>query len=287
MQKQHVKTKRVNRSWYGDALVVLMLIIVGAFMALPMYLVIINAFKPLDEFFMFPPRFYVIKPTLDSFRTLSQMISSLWVPFSRYLFNSIFISAVVTAGHIFLSSMAAYPLEKHKFMGKNVIFNTIMWALLFTGGTMAIPQYVVMAKLGMINTYWAVILPPIGGTLGLFLMKQFMVQIPDTMLEAARIDGASEFLIYWKMVMPNVKPAWLTLMIFAFKDIWTAKGTGFIYSEALKPLPQALSQIQSGGIARAGVAAAISFLMMIPPIIMFIVTQSNIIETMAYSGMKD
>jgi putative chitobiose transport system permease protein len=286
LRKKYAK-KRLSRSWYGDGLIFLMLAAIGIFMALPMYLNVINAFKPLDEFFVFPPRFYVVHPTLDSFRSLGQLVSSLWVPFSRYVFNSIFISIVVTAGHIIIASMAAYPLAKHKFFGGKAIFTLIMWALLFTGGTIEIPRYVVMAKLGMINTYWSVILPPIAGTVGLFLMRQFMLTIPDTMLEAARIDGANEFMIYWKMVMPNVKPAWLTLLIFAFNDIWKVTGTHFVYTEALKPLPQALQQITAGGIARQGVGAAIGLIMMIPPIVIFIITQSNIMETMAHSGMKD
>lgn len=286
MKKKYTK-KRLSRSWYGDALIFLMLVTIAVFMALPMYLTIISAFKPLDEFFVFPPRFYVVHPTVDNFRSLKQLVSTLWVPFSRYIFNSIFVSIVVTSGHIIIASMAAYPLAKHKFFGGKAIFTLIMWALLFTGGTIAIPQYIVMAKLGMINTYWAVILPPIAGTVGLFLMRQFMLGVPDSMLESARIDGSNEFMIYWKMVMPNVKPAWLTLLIFAFNDIWKITGAHFIYTEALKPLPQALHQITAGGIARAGVGAAISLIMMIPPIVIFIITQSNIMETMAHSGMKD
>jgi ABC-type glycerol-3-phosphate transport system permease component len=264
-----------------------MLAAIAVFMALPLYLTVISAFKPMDEFFVFPPRFYVVHPTMDNFRSLKQLVSTLWVPFSRYIFNSVFISVVVTGGHIIIASMAAYPLAKHKFFGGKAIFTLIMWALLFTGGTIEIPRYVVMAKLGMINTYWSVILPPIAGTVGLFLMRQFMLTIPDTMLEAARIDGANELMIYWKMVMPNVKPAWLTLLIFAFNDIWKITGTHFIYTEALKPLPQALHQITTGGLARQGVGAAISLIMMVPPIVIFIITQSNIMETMAHSGMKD
>ena len=278
---------RVNRSWYGDLGVTLMLAAVGAFMALPLVYSIVQAFKPLEELFLFPPRFFVRHPTLDNFKLLFTLTANLWVPFTRYLFNSVMVSLIVTVGHVLFASMAAYPLAKHQFPGKRSLFQLVMLALLFSGGTMAIPQYIVLAKLGLINTYWAVILPPIAGSLGLFLMKQFMEQVPDSILESARIDGASEWSIWWSIVMPQVKPAWLTLAIFAFQGIWNSTGGDFIYSETLKMLPSAFNQIQAGGIARAGAAAAAALIMMIPPIVTFIITQSNVIQTMSHSGIKE
>lgn len=284
---KNIKRKRLNRSWYGDTLIFLMLGLMGIFMALPLYLSIINSLKPMEELFIFPPKFYVIHPSLDSFRQMFQLTSNLWVPFSRYLFNSVFVCSIATVGQIFFASMAAYIFAKHKFPGSNIMYQTVLLALLFTGGTMALPQYIVMAKLHMINTYWAIILPMIASSLGLFLMRQFIALIPDAMLEAARIDGANEFTIYWNIIMPNVKSAWLTLLIFAFKDIWHATGGNFIYSESLKLLPAALRQIATGSIARTGAGAAVTVLLMLPPLIIFIVTQSNVIETMAHSGMKD
>ena len=287
MAKDTMKKSRVNRSLGGDIMVVLMLVSVGAFMVLPLYLSVINAFKPLDEIFLYPPRFYVMKPTLINFKQLFQMTSNLWVPFSRYVFNSVFVTIVVTVGHVLLASLAAYPLAKHKFPGNKQIFKFVRTALLFAGGTLAIPQYVIMAILGMVDTYWAVMLPPMASALGLFLMKQFMEPIGDAMLEAAKIDGATEWRIWWQIVMPMVKPAWLTLSIFSFQGIWNATGASFIYSEQLKFLPTVLTQIQAGGIARTGVAAAASLVLLVPPIFFFIITQSNVLETMAHSGMKD
>ena len=282
------KRKRVSRSWYGDLLVTLMLLLVGLFMVIPMVFSVSNAFKPLDELFIFPPKLFPRNPTIENFRILFQLTSSLWVPFSRYIFNSTFVSLVVTGTHILVASMAAYPLSKHHFPGKNVIFQIILLALLFNGTTLAIPQYIILAKLGMIDTYWAAVLPPIASSLGLFLMRQFMVQIVnDSVLESARIDGAGELTIYWKIVMPMVKPAWLTLLILAFQNIWNTTDANVIYSESLKMLPLALNQIQQGGIARTGVHGAAVLVMMIPPILTFIITQSNVIETMAHSGMKD
>lgn len=293
-KRMRVRKKKVNRSLGGDFGVILILIIMGMFMGVPLYYTIISAFKPLNELFIFPPRFYVSQPTIANFKEVLALASNLWVPFSRYVFNSVFVSVVVTVGHVILASMAAYPLEKAKFPGSNAMFQLVQVTLLFTGGTMAIPLYVVMAYLGLVNSYLALILPALGSSLGLFLMKQFMRGIPNSMLEAAKIDGANEFTIFWKLVMPNVKPAWLTLSIFSFQSIWNNTGNNFIYSEELKMLPTALNQIYAadaatgvGNVARQGSAAAVALILMIPPIIFFVATQSNVIETMAFSGMKD
>lgn len=280
------KKKRISRSKSGDAVLVILLVLMAAFMALPIVLSIVNAFKPLEEIFVFPPRFYVVNPTTQNFRQLMQLSTSLWVPFSRYIFNSVFVSVVVTVFHIIFAAMCAYPLAKGNFPGRKQIFTTIQMALLFTGGTLAIPLYLMMSIMHMVDTYWALILPPIAGALGLFLMRQFMIQIETETLESARIDGAGEFYIFWHIVMPLVKPAWLTLLIFSFKDIWNNTGTTYIYSEELKTLPTALNQIATGGIARTGVAAAAALVMLVPPVIVFIVSQSSVIDTMSYSGIK-
>lgn len=281
------KTKRVNRSTGGNAAVFLMLIILGSFMLLPVVYTVVQAFKPMEELFLFPPRFMVQNPTFKNFKLISQLIDNLWVPFSRYLFNSVFVSAVGTAGNVIIASMAAYPLAKNDFPGKKVLFKIVTVALLFSGGVLGLAQYIIMAKLNMINTYWALILPSVATPMGLFLMKQFMEGISTSLLEAARLDGMNEFQIYWHIVMPNVKPAWLTMIIFAFQGMWSMTGGNFIYKENLKMLPTALAQIQSGGIARAGVAAAANLLMFIPPVLMFLITQSSIMETMAHAGIKE
>lgn len=281
------KTKRVNRSTGGNVAVFLMLIILGSFMLLPVVYTVVQAFKPMEELFLFPPRFMVQNPTIKNFKLISQLIDNLWVPFSRYLFNSVFVSAVGTAGNVIIASMAAYPLAKNDFPGKKVLFKIVTVALLFSGGVLGLAQYIIMAKLHLINTYWALILPSVATPMGLFLMKQFMEGISTSLLEAARLDGMNEFQIYWHIVMPNVKPAWLTMIIFAFQGMWSMTGGNFIYKESLKMLPTALAQIQSGGIARAGVAAAANLLMFIPPVLMFLITQSSIMETMAHAGIKE
>ena len=279
--------KRLNRKIGGDIAIFIFLALVGAFMLLPFVYSIVQSIKPMSEIFIFPPRFFVRDPTLENFSSLFQMVNTAWVPFLRYLFNSLFVSLVATAAHVILAAMAAFPLAKFKFPGSNLLFQIIVVSLLFTTEVTALPLYIVMAELHLIDTYMALIFPAIGASLGLFLMKQFMTSIPDSMIEAARVDGAKTFYIFWKIVMPNVKPAWLTCVIFAFQSIWNNDGSQFIYDEAYKTLPTLFRQISEGGIARAGVSAAAAVLLMIPPIVIFVASQGQVMETMAHSGMKD
>ena len=256
-------------------------------MAVPLIYVINNAFKPLDELFIFPPTLFVRNATFENFADLFQVLKNSWVPFSRYIFNTFFITAAGTAGHILLASAAAYPLAKHKFRGHKVLFTVIVLSLMFSPHVTAIPNYMIMSVLGWIDSYQAVIVPAFAFPLGLYLMKQFMEQIPDALLEAAKIDGASEYRIFWQVVMPLVKPAWLTLLILMMQMLWGTDGGSFIYSEQLKTMHYAMGQIVQGGIARAGVGAAVAVIMMTVPIVTFVLSQSNVIQTMASSGMKD
>ncbi len=281
------RNKRINRSLAGNLFLFGFLAAVGAFMALPLVYAINAAFKPLDEIFLFPPRLFVRNPTFQNFADLVNLLGQSWVPFTRYIFNTVFITGMGVVGHVILASAAAFALAKHNFPGKTVIFTTVVLSLMFAYQVTAVPNYMIMAKMGLVDTYWAVILPSFAYSLGLYLMKQFMEQIPDALLEAAKIDGASEYRIFWTIVMPNVKPAWLTLIILLFQFLWGTDGNGFIYSEQLKTLHYASNQIIQGGIARAGVGAAVALILMSVPITLFIFSQSQIIETMASSGMKD
>ncbi len=287
IKKIRYRNRTKARSTGGDFVVWCILAISGAFMALPLIYAILSAFKPFEEIFIFPPRFFVRRPTWDNFANLFILSSNMWVPFTRYIFNSIFVAVFGTTFHVLFSSMAAYPLAKHHFKGKNIIFGIVVISLMFVPQVTFIPQYIIMARLGWINSYAALILPPVGAALGLFLMKQFMEQIPVPMLESARIDGASEYRIFFVMVMPNVKPAWLTLTIFAFQMIWNNPALQFIYSEELKLLPAAMSQIVTGNVmARMGVGMAATVFIMTPSIIIFMLLQSKVIETMAFAGIK-
>lgn len=279
--------KKVNRSKSGNVAIFVFLSVFGAFMALPLVYTVITAFKPVNELFLFPPRFFVRNPTLDNFVTMFQLTQAMWIPFSRYLFNSLFVAIGGTALYILIASMAGFSLAKYKFPGRGIYFQIIVWAILFRPEVTGIPQYIILSELGMVNTYWALILPVLAGSFGVFLMRQFIeIAIPDEMMEAARIDGASDYRIYWSIVMPIVKPAWLTLIIFTFQQFWNTTGVQYIYDESLKMLPTILQQITSSGLARAGAGSAVALVLMIPPIIIFILSQSSVMETMAHSGLK-
>lgn len=280
------KRKRVNRSRSGDIALFTFLAIAGTFSLLPLVLIVNNAFKPLDELFFFPPRFFVRNPTWDNFSDLVNALGSSLVPFSRYFFNTIFVTLVGTIGHVIIASMCAYPLAKHKIPGGAFISGLITYSLMFPAAVTAIPVYIVLNGLGLIDTYWSLILPAFSSTLGLFLMKQFMTQIPTSLIESAKIDGAGEFRIYWRIVMPLVKPAWLTLIILLFQSLWANPGSQYIYREDFKMVSYALSQIATAGPARQGTLAAVSLVMILIPIIVFVLSQSQIMETMAHSGMK-
>ncbi len=276
------------RSRGGDAGITFILTVLGIFMILPMYYCVIQAFKPLDELWMFPPRFYVVRPNLNNFKDLFTLMSGNMVPFSRYIFNTVFTSIAGTAGHLLLASLAAYALAKIKFPGGKFIFKTIQTSLMFHQTVTALCSFILMSAFGMIDTYWAIIVPAWGSTLGLYLMKQFMESnVNDSVLESARLDGASEFKTFWKIAMPMVKPGWLTLIVYSFQGLWNQGSSIYIHSEQLKSLNYAIGQITAGGIRRAGASAAATVVMMLVPILVFVVSQSNIIETMGSSGMKD
>jgi putative chitobiose transport system permease protein len=194
---------RVNRSVGGNVAMFIFLAIVGLFMAFPLIFIFNNAFKPLDEFFKMPPNVIVRHPTLENFQTLGSLMSDSWVPFSRYIFNTVLLTVVGVVGHVVIASAAAYPLAKHQFPGSKLLFNLVVLSLMFSYNVTAVPNYLIISKLGINNTYLAVILPAFAFGMGLFVMKQFMEQIPDSILESARLDGASEYKIFWRIVMPT------------------------------------------------------------------------------------
>jgi ABC-type sugar transport system, permease component len=281
------KFRRRNRSIAGDVTLTLFLGVFGLFSVWPLVFIINNAFKPLNEIFLFPPRLFVQNPTLTNFQDLAIIVGNSWIPLSRYIFNTVFLTAIGTAGTVIIGSMAAFPLAKYVFPGSKLMSRLIVYSLMFNGTVTALPNYVIMSKLQMIDTYWAVVLPAVGSTLGLFLMQNFMVQVPDALIEAAKIDGASEFTIFWKVMMPLSRAAWITLIILSFQALWGATGGSFIYTEKLKPVSYALSQIVNAGVARTGVASAVTLIMLVVPVLVFVISQSKVIQTMATTGIKE
>lgn len=281
------KEKRLNRSIAGNSILFVIMAICGVAMILPLVMVINNFLKPLDELYQFPPKIFVKNPTLENITDLFTMMNDSWVPFSRYILNTLIITGGGMLGHVLIASLAAYPLSKHNFPGKNILFNMVVLSMMFSWTVTQTPQYMIISWLHINNSYLALILPACSLGMGLYLMKQFMEQLPDSLMESARLDGASEWQIFWRIVMPNVKPAWLTLAIFQFQQMWGNTGSTFLRDEGLKPLQFALQQISAGGMARAGAAAAVTFIIAAVPITFFLICQKNILETMTSSGIKE
>ena len=285
-QRKSHKKKRLNRSVGGDIALFIFLLLCGVISFLPLLLIILNAFKPLDELFRYPPTFFVANPTFTNFTDLAVVLSTSTVPFARYLFNTIIVTVLGTGGHLIIASMCAYPLAKYKLPGSKFIMGLIVYSLMFPGSVTAIPHYMIFTWLGLIDTWWCLILPVIGASLGLYLMKSFMNDVPMSYIESAKLDGAGDFRIFWSIVMPLVKPASLTLIILEFQSLWSADGSTYIYTESKKMLHYAINQIATGGTARQGVLAAVNLIMILVPIIMFIISQSSMVDTMAHSGLK-
>ncbi len=282
-----MKKKKINRSPAVTVIISLFLIAFGVFMALPMVYIITSAFKPLEEIFLFPPKLYAMHPTLENFSSMTRIVSNLWVPFSRYMFNSIIVSVIGTLGYLIIATMAAYPLAKCVFPGKKPLNSLITTALMFTAAVTALPKYIVMSVLGLIDSYYALILPTFAGTMGVFLCVQFLETLPGSLIEAGKVDGAGDYRIFFQLVIPNIRPVIFTILIFQFQTVWNQTSGDYIYSEELKTLPMVLSQIATAGISRAGVGSAAALLLIIPPILIFVLSQSNVMETMAHSGLKE
>lgn len=280
---------KIGRVTFGKVIGFLLLSAVAAFMALPLVYVVTTALKPLNELFYFPPRFFVEQPTLKNFQDLFLALDGLDVPFTRSVFNSVFVTVVVVVLVILVTCMAAYGLVKHKVPCGNLIFSLILMGMMFSPYVIQIPNYLIVNGLGMVDSYWALIIPKIAVAYNLFLVRQFVQQIPDPFLEAARIDGAGEMHIFFKIVMPSLKPVVATLAVFSFVNNWNDYFTPliFIQDEALKTLPLAMQMISSGNsIARAGAASAATFIMVLPTVLIYVLMQKHVVDSMAHSGIK-
>ncbi|MCJ7840790.1 carbohydrate ABC transporter permease [Lederbergia sp. NSJ-179] len=267
------------------------LTLLAIFMLLPIVYIFNHAFKPLHELFLFPPTFIVQDPTFQNFVELMSMTQDTFIPVSRYIFNSVIVTISATAAMVITSSLCAYALSKHKFPGNKLVFGIIMLSLLFVPTVLQIPRYVVVQNLGIMNTYWGHVLPMVAMPVGVFLMKQFMDQVPNEIMEAAKIDGASEFGMFMRIVMPIVTPAVATIAIISFQGAWGNVETSqlFMQDESMKTLPyymQSLTANLANTVARQGAAAAGALIMFLPQLIIFLFFQRKVIATMAHSGIK-
>ena len=281
------KAKRLNRSLWGNGIAIFFLMFLGAFMLLPLVYTTVSAFKPSEEFYVFPPRLYVVNPTGSNFLDLWDIMSNLRVPLSRYIYNTLFTALLGTVLSVVFGLMGAYVLSKHNFPGRKAIDRISVVALLYSGNVLAVPRYLIIAKLHWLDTSMAVLAPMLASTMSIFLLRQFMATVPNAMLESAKLDGAGEMRICFQMVAPTVKPAWITVIILNFQSLWNTTGATVIFTESKKMLPTAIQQIAASGISRAGAGAAGTLLMIIPPVLVFVLFQRQIIETMASSGIKE
>lgn len=282
------------RAWTWQQKVSRVLLYVGViclvmFTLFPLYYMVINAFKPLDELVKFPPDFFVRRPTPQNFSDLLAALDGSSVPFIRYIFNSVITVFSVVVLTLLVCTLGAYGLVKHKVLLGEFWFGLIMIALMFSPHTTQIPAYMVTTSLGIADTYWVMILPKIAVAFNFFLVKQFIEQLPNAFLEAARIDGASEMRIFMKIVLPFLKPVCATLVVFSFCSNWNDSNTSVLYitDDALKTLPYALSSINEGAtLARMGAVGAAAVVAVIPPIVIFMLMQKQVMETMVHSGIK-
>ena len=269
----------------------LILIPLAIVYALPIIYIFSTAFKPLTELFEYPPRFFVRKPTTENFRELISVLSSSSVPFGRYLINSVLTTIVVTVANVIISLYAGYTLAKKKFRYKKVINTINTMAMMFVPVAVTIPRFLVIRELGLLNTFFALVLPLIAMPVGLFLLVQYMSTVPDVLIEAARIDGASENYILFRIVAPLVKPAICTMSILAFQNAWnnTELSNLFVSNDWLRTFPYYISTLasnQGNTVAGAGIVAAATLVLFIPNLIVFILMQNNVMNTMAHSGIK-
>lgn len=287
VSKLKASNRQAGRKIGGTVGIFLFLTLLGIFMALPIYLMLVMSVKPTEELFVFPPKFWTLRPTLENFNDMFESVRRNRVPFSRYIFNSVFVTAAATFLQCVFVSMAAFVLAKCRFPGSRLINGIIVAALLYQSNVIYIMQYMVMAKLDMINTLWALILPAVASPMSLFLMRQSIKQMPDAVIEAAKVDGAGLFRICWQVVMPNQKPAFMTMIIFAFQASWNIRSGSLVFDEQYRTLPTAVEQAAASGMATAGIAMAAAVFVLIPPMIVFILAQKQVIETMAHSGIKE
>ncbi|NLY49232.1 MAG: carbohydrate ABC transporter permease [Clostridiales bacterium] len=283
----NINPQKFNKSQIKIIIAIMPLIL---FMGLPIVFIINHAFKPMEELFAYPPKFFVSKPTLDNFDKLFKASRMAGIPMSRYVFNSILVITVVVVASLVLSTMAGFALSKLRFKGKNLFININQAALMFVAVAVMIPRYLTINFLGITNTYLAHILPWLATPVALFLIKQFIDQVPDSLIEAAYIDGAGDFKVYRKIIIPLIKPAIATAAILIFQQVWVDLSTSnyYVNDEGLKTLAFYMNTLANANtnVAGQGMAAAASLIMFIPNLIMFILLQNSIMNTMAHSGLK-
>ncbi|MBR4711130.1 MAG: carbohydrate ABC transporter permease [Clostridia bacterium] len=287
LKGRHINPKRFDR---GQIKILVILLPLTLFMALPIVFIINHAFKPMDELFAFPPTFFVRNPTTDNFTQLLKYSRSAGIPLSRYLFNSLLVTVLTVGLSLLLTTCAAYAFSKIRFKGRNLMLQINQLAIMFVATAVLIPRYMVIARMGLIDTVLAHVLPLVAMPVALFLVKQFVDQVPDSLIEAAHLDGANDFQVYWRIVLPIIRPAIATAMVLVFQQVWTNMETSsyFINDESMKTMTFYMNTLVNAntGVAGQGVSAAATLIMFVPNLVLFIICQSSVMNTMATSGIK-
>ena len=284
---RHINPRKFER---GQIKILVILLPLALFMAMPIVFIISHAFKPMEELFAFPPRFFVSNPTLDNFTKLIKFSRSAGIPLTRYLFNSLVVTVLTVGLSLLLTTCAAFAFSKIKFRGRSLMLQINQIAIMFVATAVLIPRYMVISRTGLIDTVWAHVLPLVAMPVALFLVKQFVDQVPDSLIEAAHLDGATDMQVYRKIIIPMIRPAVATAMVLVFQQVWTNLETSsyFTNDESMKTLTFYMNTLvnASNGVAGQGVAAAASLIMFIPNLILFIICQNAVMNTMANSGIK-
>ena len=257
---------------------------------LPILYIVFTAFKPIGELFAYPPKFITLRPTFDNFRKLFEASENTVFPLSMYLFNSVVSTVLVVFLGMAIALCAAYVLSKKRFRGREFIFKMNTLSMMFVATAVSIPRYLVVKEVGLLDSFFANVVPMLALPVGVFLLKQFVDQLPDALVEAAKIDGANDYQIIWKIVLPIVKPAMSTVAILLFQHSWNSMEASnlFINTESLKTFAFYMNSLSNSGngVAGVGMSAAAALLMFLPNVILFVIMQSKVMSTMAHSGLK-
>lgn len=252
-------------------------------MLVPFVWMVLSALKPNNEIFTSPPTFLPKDPNWGNF-------VEAWSSgdFTQYFINTSIISVLTTVITLFICSLAGYTFAKFNFMGKKVLFLLFLGTMMIPMQVIMIPIFLMMSKIGLLNSYWSVILPLVANAYGVFLMRQFMSTIPTELMEAARIDGCSEFRIFWQIILPLTKPALVTLGILTFLGAWNEFLWPLIMLDSpdMMTLQVALTQFQGQYEVKWNLLMAASALSMIPIALIFIIFQRYLVEGIASSGVK-
>lgn len=260
------------------------LIVASLTMAIPYVWMFVTSIKPLEEIQAFPPSFVVNHPTVEPYKDLFSM-----VPMARYLFNSLFVAGCITLFIVFFTSLAGYAFAKHRFWGRDKIFLIFIASLMIPWQVNIIPGFIIVKKLGWLNTYRGLIIPSMACcAFGIFLNRQFIYSIPDDLIDAARIDGCSEFKIYLLVILPLIKPVLATLSIFTFLQQWNNFVWPLVitHTSDMRTIPLGLAVLTGQFGANYAMVMAGAVVATLPMLVVYLMFQKYIIKGIALTGLK-